>query len=75
MLVTSGKNELPAGHVCGSQDGDIHQVSNLAPNDSALVTLHIYSPPLLRMGTYSLTNPEVRIFEDPVHSAHHEAEV
>jgi cysteine dioxygenase len=48
--------ELPAGSVCASQDDDMHQVSNLQAGDADLVTLHVYSPPLLFMGTYSLTD-------------------
>jgi len=48
--------DLKAGCVCGSQDDDIHQVSNLQSGDADLVTLHVYSPPLLYMGTYSLTD-------------------
>jgi cysteine dioxygenase len=44
------------GSVLGSQDTDVHQVSNLQDGDADLVTLHIYSPPLLWMGTYSLTD-------------------
>jgi cysteine dioxygenase len=49
-----GSRDLPAGRVCASQDSDIHQVSNLQGGDADLVTLHVYSPPLLWMGTYSL---------------------
>jgi hypothetical protein len=30
--------------------------------------LHIYSPPLLVMGQYSLTEPLVREFRDEVHA-------
>jgi cysteine dioxygenase len=48
--------DLPPGSVCGSQDDDMHQVSNLQPGDADLVTLHVYTPPLLHMGTYSLTD-------------------
>jgi cysteine dioxygenase len=48
--------DLPPGCVCASQDGDMHQVSNLQPGEADLVTLHVYSPPLLHMGTYSLTD-------------------
>jgi cysteine dioxygenase len=48
--------DLHEGSVCGSQDDDMHQVSNLQPGDADLVTLHVYSPPLLYMGTYSLTD-------------------
>jgi cysteine dioxygenase len=55
------------GGVCATQDADIHQVSNLADDGADLVTLHVYSPPLLNMGTYSLFDPHVRAFHEPVH--------
>jgi cysteine dioxygenase len=42
------------GSLIGSEDGDIHQVSNLQAGDADLVTLHVYAPQLTRMGTYSL---------------------
>jgi DMSO/TMAO reductase YedYZ molybdopterin-dependent catalytic subunit len=48
--------ECPAGSVVGSADDDLHQISNLQAGSEDLVTLHVYSPPLLRMGTYSLTD-------------------
>jgi cysteine dioxygenase len=48
--------DLAAGSVCGSSDLDVHQVSNLQDGDDDLVTLHVYSPPLYLMGTYSLTD-------------------
>ena len=44
------------GSVLGSEDSDMHQVSNLQAGSADLVTLHIYSPPLLRMETYTLTD-------------------
>jgi cysteine dioxygenase len=56
-----------AGSVCATQDSDIHQVSNLADDGGDLVTLHVYSPPLLNMGTYSLFDPHVRPYHEPVH--------
>jgi hypothetical protein len=34
----------------------MHQISNLQAGDADLVTLHVYSPPLMWMGTYSLTD-------------------
>jgi cysteine dioxygenase len=46
--------DLPPGAVVGSEDTDMHQVSNLQAGMADLVTLHVYSPPLLLMGTYSL---------------------
>jgi cysteine dioxygenase len=49
------RDVLP-GSVVGSADTDLHQVSNLQAGDADLVTLHIYSPPLVNMGTYSLTD-------------------
>jgi len=52
----TGSRLHQAGSVMGSQDSDLHQVSNLQSGNADLVTLHIYSPPLLWMGTYSLTD-------------------
>jgi len=60
--------KLEEGFICATQDQDIHQLSNLQPNLADLVTLHIYSPPLLVMGQYSLTEPLVREFRDEVHA-------
>ncbi|MFO0874507.1 MAG: cysteine dioxygenase family protein [Phycisphaerales bacterium] len=59
-------NTLAAGDVCGSEDSDIHQVSNLQPAGRDLMTLHIYSPPLLSMGVYSLTESTAREEVDPI---------
>lgn len=55
------------GSVCATQDADIHQVSNVADGGGDLVTLHVYSPPLLNMGTYTLFDADVRAFHEPVH--------
>ena len=54
------------GAVSASQDTDLHQVSNVQAADNDLVTLHIYSPPLWRMDTYSLTNATVGEFRPMV---------
>jgi len=48
--------DFQAGSVVSSEDKDLHQVSNLQEGDADLVTLHVYSPPLNVMGTYSLTD-------------------
>lgn len=66
LIYATASSVLKEGHICGSQDADIHQVSNLQSGDRELVTLHIYSPPLLVMGTYSLTDDFVGDFADPV---------
>jgi len=51
--------DLTEGHTTASQDSDIHQISNLQADGTDLITLHIYSPPLLRMKTFSLTDRAV----------------
>jgi cysteine dioxygenase len=66
LVYATGSHELREGSVCGSQDDDLHQVSNLQPPGCDLITLHVYSPPLLNMGMYSLSDPIVRTFVDPV---------
>ncbi len=54
-------NRMP-GAIVATQDADIHQVSNLQPAPSDLVTLHLYSPPLKAMNRYSLTGEQLRPF-------------
>src|SRR5262249_15857180 len=51
-----GSRDFLPSCVIGSEDADMHQVSNLQPGTADLVTLHVYSPPLRVMGTYSLTD-------------------
>lgn len=63
--------DLHAGDVVVSQDADTHQVSNLQAVGADLVTLHIYSPPLLRMDTYSLTDATVGEFRPMVFEHNH----
>ena len=60
--------KLPQGFICATEDSDIHQLSNLQPGKADLITLHVYSPPLLVMGQYSLTDSIVREFNDEVHA-------
>ena len=49
-------HDFEPGAVLGGEDSDVHQVSNLQADDADLVTLHVYSPPLVFMGTYDLTS-------------------
>jgi cysteine dioxygenase len=55
VKATFSRDLLP-GDVCGTEDFDVHQISNLQAGDADLITLHVYSPPLVKMGTYSLTD-------------------
>jgi cysteine dioxygenase len=66
MMYAVRSRDLPSGHTCASADEDTHQVSNLQAGWADLVTLHVYSPPLLRMDMYSLDTPAVTIWDDPV---------
>ena len=66
LVYAVSSRELHENQVCGSQDSDIHQISNLQPGDAELVTLHVYSPPLMVMGTYSLMDQSVGEFADPI---------
>jgi cysteine dioxygenase len=49
-------HDFSPGSVIGSEDRDMHQISNLQAGDADLVTLHVYSPPLVSMETYSITD-------------------
>jgi len=66
MVYATGSRQLAAGDSCASQDADVHQMSNLQPEGTDLVTLHIYSPALYRMNMYSLVDAKVKQFFDPV---------
>ncbi len=55
--------------VMASQDSDTHQVANLQDLDSELVTLHIYSPPLRKMRTFSIDSPKTNVYI-PVNEGH-----
>ncbi|MCP4247032.1 MAG: hypothetical protein GY778_08275 [bacterium] len=66
LIFPTDTRTVETGAVCGSFDQDLHQVSNLQPASQDLITLHIYSPPLLRMGVYSLTDSKVTDFLDPI---------
>lgn len=55
------------GDVTGSENSDIHQVSNLQDESRDLVTLHIYSPALLHMDCYSLESNKVTEISEPIY--------
>jgi cysteine dioxygenase len=66
MVYAVRSRDLPTGLVCASADEDVHQVSNLQGGGADLVTLHVYSPPLMRMDMFSLDTPAVTEWDDPV---------
>ena len=66
LIFAMGTKELATGETIGSFDSDIHQISNLQAPGEDLITLHLYSPPLLQMNLYSLTDSRVETFYDPI---------
>jgi len=68
LIFPSNTDWLYEGDVTGSENDDIHQISNLQDEQRDLVTLHIYSPPLLHMDCYSLEKNEVVSFRDPIYN-------
>ena len=66
LIYAVSSRDLPPGHLCASSDDDTHQMSNLQAGGADLVTLHVYSPPLLRMEMFSLDSPAVREWDDPI---------
>ncbi|MFQ5428928.1 MAG: cysteine dioxygenase family protein [Phycisphaerae bacterium] len=69
LLKAAASRDLGPGGVTASEDADTHQVSNLQAPGVDLVTLHIYSPPLLRMDTFSLLDGTVGEFR-PIITEH-----
>jgi len=59
LIKATESHELNKGDVAATQDEQIHQISNLRPIGEDLVTMHVYSPPLLRMDTYSLVDSSI----------------
>lgn len=69
LLKAVASTDLECGQTSASQDSDTHQVSNLQAPGNDLITLHIYSPPLLRMDTFSLIDDSVGEFR-PIITEH-----
>ncbi|MHC4400078.1 MAG: cysteine dioxygenase [Planctomycetota bacterium] len=66
MVYAVSSRQLEKGSVSTIEGREIHQVSNLQGGRADLVTLHVYSPPLLLMNQYSLVEPLVSRFFDPI---------
>ncbi|MFN0012570.1 MAG: cysteine dioxygenase [Phycisphaerales bacterium] len=59
LICPSETTPMPPGYICSAEDHDIHQVANMQPPGSDLITLHIYSPPISRMTTYDFASPKL----------------
>ncbi|MFQ5412882.1 MAG: cysteine dioxygenase family protein [Phycisphaerae bacterium] len=62
-------HDMTVGTLAVAEDREIHQVSNLQASDTDLITLHVYSPPLIKMDMYSLTDAAIGEFR-PVFLEH-----
>lgn len=71
LLKATHSRDLEAGGVVTLVDPYVHQISNLQAPGEDLITLHVYSPPLLQMDTFSLTDGQVGEFRPSVYD--HEA--
>jgi cysteine dioxygenase len=56
-ILPAGASQHGIGVTDARSEADIHQVANLQPPGSDLVTLHVYSPPLTRMHVFSPDRP------------------
>ena len=66
LVKAVSSSDMHEGLVAVSHDSDTHQVSNLQTAGTNLVTMHIYSPPLLKMDSFSLTEPYIGEFRPMV---------
>lgn len=64
QVVPTGSCEMTKGQVCVSVEKDTHQISNLANDGGDLITLHIYSPPLLEFRTFDIVNGTITVVRD-----------
>ena len=58
-LRVSKCQDLPTGGVCVSLDANTHEVANLQEPGRDLITLHVYSPPLVVMDTFSFSGERI----------------
>lgn len=62
LIKAESSTDMAVGEVAVMKDERIHQISNLQQPGTDLITLHVYSPALLRAQTYSLTEPTIGEF-------------
>ncbi|WKZ57086.1 MAG: cysteine dioxygenase family protein [Bdellovibrionota bacterium] len=60
LLIPLETRSYPTRALIASNDTDTHQLGNINPADSDLVTLHCYSPPLVQMHRFPLSQTVLR---------------
>jgi cysteine dioxygenase len=58
LVCPCGTVAMGAGYICAAEDEAIHQVANMQAPGHDLVTLHIYSPPIVKMHTYQFATSD-----------------
>lgn len=56
--------KMEPGYVCSAEDDDIHQIANMQAPGQDVVTMHIYTPPIRKMHTYTFGSPVVVAVEE-----------
>ncbi|MFT5422965.1 MAG: cysteine dioxygenase [Phycisphaerales bacterium] len=51
-VAPTGNIKMQPGYVCAAEDDDIHQIVNTQGEGDELITLHLYTPALKKIGTY-----------------------
>lgn len=69
QVVPVRTKDFHAGEIVASHDSETHQVSNLQPAGTPLVTMHIYSPPLKTMKVFSIMGKTGGEWLAPEHKA------
>jgi cysteine dioxygenase len=69
LIYPTSTRRWRAGDCMGSFDADIHQMGNLEAARQDLVTLHLYSPPLLAMRTYFLGDSVIGECDNAIRAA------
>lgn len=69
QVVPLRTKDFLTGEIVASHDSETHQVSNLQPEGTNLVTLHVYSPPLKTMKVFSILGKTGGEWLAPEHKA------
>lgn len=58
LVCPVGTTQMRPGYVCSAEENDIHQVANMQAPGVDLITLHIYSPRIVKMNVYPFASSD-----------------
>jgi len=67
MIIPDRTRDWEEGTLCYSEDEDMHQISNVQALGADLITLHLYSPPLLQMDIFPFGGSISQLYHEPIH--------